>query len=138
MYTITLEAGDWSDDGHGKTANYIVESSLDAKKLQKAYDKGSKIVGFDLSEDVCSDYEDSAIPQEYLDAISSRAPFSKKLRDQLKEDGEYSKNADPHIWHDSFAELWMLVAKIGCPELDWKFVENNTANIHIGGYGLFN
>lgn len=60
-YTIELKLGDWSHDGHGITESIYISSNISTLKLKKAYKLGAKILGFDFSEIVARNYEDSKI-----------------------------------------------------------------------------
>lgn len=123
---ITLTVGDWSGDGHEKTEKYTCEFNLPIDKIEKAYKKGCKKLGFDLRRDVAADYEDRNI--------------SKDLYDKLVEAG-YSNELDSDIdslTADDFVLMWVFIAKLGNPELKCSFCPTESlSNINVGGYGLF-
>ncbi len=133
-HSITLTLGDWSHDGHSQTEVITVKCNVDKKDLEKAYKKGTKKVGFDLTEDVCADYEDGSVSDEVIE----------KLRDAgiKPEDFAEKGDADDEGWslaydYEAFAGLWMRIAQLGDPDLKYEVAPTNPNNINIGGYGLF-
>ena len=127
--TISIVVGDWSDDGHGKTAHYQIQSNLSHKEISKAYKKGSKKLGFDFSETVASSYDDSEIPAEEL----------VKLR-EAGWTGEFYDVAEPgepqYLEADTFMEIWLFIAKLGNPLMEYE-IPAVDSTLNIGGYGLF-
>lgn len=63
-YKFKLPIGDWSDDGHGKCDKFTVHSNVDPKELIDPYVEALEKSGL---KDVCSEYEDRSIPQEFWD-----------------------------------------------------------------------
>jgi len=59
MERFKLILGDWSDDGHGKTETFIVESNKPVDEAREAYFEAVKKTGIDFGEQVCRDYEDN-------------------------------------------------------------------------------
>ena len=58
--------GDWSNnDGHGVTNSTLIRSNKNGIEIREAYRKGTKMVGFDLTKNVCHDYKDSNISLKY-------------------------------------------------------------------------
>lgn len=132
--TITLVVGDYSHDGHGITANVIVQSNFSQLEITTAYELGVKILGIDLCENVCSEYEDQTIKfsdfKKFLDAGYSTVNLNKDdLKSiKLEKDIEY-------VDDDLFAELYLFTVYIGNKNFEYNItVETN--NINIGGYGL--
>jgi hypothetical protein len=137
MPNIELVVGDWSFDGHEKTARFVIDSSLELTDLLKAYKKGCEKVGFDLSKSVADEYEDSIITEKQLNAIKGDIPFPKVITKWYAFEKKYnSKKHEYCISLDVFAALWCHVAKRGNPDFSYRFIENKDV-INIGGYGLF-
>lgn len=125
---INLIVGDWSHDGHGTTETVIVYANVDSRSLKNAFTKGSNdLLGFDFSEKCCDEYENDSIPPE----------VAQKLIDAGYETAfeEYKTGEKMNFDVDEFAHVWMFLAKIGNPEIEYVFIKNE--NINIGGYGLF-
>jgi hypothetical protein len=140
---ITLVLGDWSDDGHGKTDIQIIRSNLDHKALLKAYNKGSKKLGFNFIDDDCADYEDGSLPRDHLvklmehglklEDIFDTDYDLKKARDLLED--EQSEDGIG-LWVDSFSAIFLFIAKLGNKDFEYGFVREGS-RLNIGGYGLF-
>lgn len=125
MNKIRLVLGDWSDDGHGKSKEFMIESSLKKLQLQEAYKIGAKKIGVSIIE-FCSDYEDSKMPAKdfnIFNTLNSEFPTETK---------------DEEVWvdEDLYAKMYMMTCKAGHPELKWNFIVDDEW-IDIGGYGLF-
>ena len=61
FFTINLIVGDWSGDGHTVTETVTISSNCSVDSIRLAYKEGSEILGFDLSETVCREFEDRLI-----------------------------------------------------------------------------
>jgi hypothetical protein len=133
MYNIELVLGDWSRDGHNQTESFMILSSLDCGSLERAYKKGSKLVGFNLSEQVCHGYEDNEIDNDHLDKLISLG-FNASILEQY----EYCKytNVPIQLSTNDFYMIYMFIARLGNPELKYESLDSESIN--IGGYGLFN
>lgn len=129
---INLVLGDWSGDGHSKTEIVSILSNLLKNDIEKAYKKGCKKVGFDLTKDVCAEYEDMSASKEVVEALRA---VGFKPEDFLEEDddGDWSFAYNG----DAFAELWLRIAQLGNPDFKYEITTHNTPNINIGGYGLY-
>jgi len=130
---INLLVGDRSGDGHDKREHFLIECNLDVAGVQKAYKKAVKLVGFDFSNEVAAEYEDSRISHEQL----------KKLR-ELGYDGElfdekYMADGACGLAMDGleFAHIYMFFVWLGNKDIVWEFVDAQDATIDIGGYGIF-
>lgn len=131
LYQINLVLGDWSDDGHGKTQTKTVRCNLTLEELEKAYIRGSEIVGFNLCDEVAVEYGDSTLEAPYV-AMLKEHGCNFLPDDALEKDGSCC------LYGELFANIFMFVCERGAdPELAWEFSKENT-NYHIGGYGLFN
>ena len=128
-HSIRLVTGDWSSDGHGKTSNLNIKSNLSLAQIEKAYKAGTKILGTDIIENVCRDYEDNNISCEF---------YNKMI--ELGFDGEVGEDEnltkDISVWHDDWPYYVLFVVKLG--NKDFKYSENTKGDSwNIGGYGLF-
>lgn len=121
---ITLTCGDWSADGHGRTSSDTIRTNLTQKEIVKAYEKGAKIIGVDLSEDLCTDYEDNAFPGKARQAYADHGMG-------FSEYGGDSTCLDSYL----FTKLYLFTAQVGNPEFKYEVVDSD--EITIGGYGLF-
>lgn len=131
-HTIEMVTGDWSADGHSRTDTITIKSNLSSDNIKKAYDKGCGVIGFDLINTYCEDYEDSQLPENVYQTLK-KSGFKKW-------DGSYEEPTEDEEgkYFVSYCEwplLYLHIAKLGNKKLKYKVVEGNT--LHIGGYGLF-
>ena len=140
FHTISLVVGDWSGDGHSMTDTIVIESSLDKKALGAAHQAGAKKLDINM-DDLCASYEDATCPadvwKKLKDAgIDNEQPIRSMLADM---DDKYSLDEDGNasLYPESFAAIYLFLAKQGDPNLQYSVVEDRTSRINIGGYGLF-
>lgn len=125
---IKLILGDWSDDGHGKTSDVIIESSLTGKEIEEAFKVGAKIIGEDIT-DYCDEYEDFTIPKKALEKISEFISHE-DIKEILAEDED-----NPYLEQELYAYIYLETAKIGNKDFEYKILY--LPELYIGGYGLF-
>lgn len=150
MNTVQLIIGDWSDDGHGKTDTVVVRSNLDARGIEAAYQAGLKKLAEDYDGDfyldmdnLCDEYEDSSLPAKLRNYFVSRELLDVDMESEAfgydySTDWEYDPDADGTMDSDSFANLYISIARYGDPLLVIERVSDAyDMRINIGGYGLF-
>lgn len=134
MYLIQMVVGDWANDGHGQTETLVIESNLSRGEIEKAYKKGVKDFGLDVSAELCCGYENGSVSREVYKRFEMIDPdFADKYAENV-DDGE---GEEIGIWHREFTAMWLMVAQCGNPDLTWKF-SDAVETINIRGYGLFN
>lgn len=131
-HRICLTVGDWSRDGHEQSDDIYILSSLDKDSLAGAYKKGVETIGFDLEKEL-NEYEEGVISSDKLRLLSKHG---------LLEDwgfDEENLSEDWELYHeiDTYAELWLRIAKVGDPQLEFEYVNDNIPTLHIGGYGIY-
>lgn len=132
-HTIDLVIGDWSGDGHAKTTTVTILSTHSRSALDEAYKLGVKVTGVDLSAEVAHEYEDNVIATEILEKLEAHGLDKKKV---LDDDGFGNDEIGYGLWPDSFADIWLFIAKVGDPDFRYKRTQK-PAGIRIGGYGLY-
>lgn len=133
MHKITLIVGDWSGDGHEKTKDFTISSSLTAKELEKAYKAGLKKTGLEHDK-MCSEYESTTIFKEEYKQFLALDPELANCDSSISD-----LNDDKNWWSvtpKEFAYMYMIIAKAGNSRLDWS-LEETSESIAVGGYGLF-
>lgn len=130
---INLNVGDRSGDGHDKREHFLIECNLDVAGVQKAYKKGVKLTGFDLSNEVAAEYEDCRISHEQLKRLRELG-YEGELFDEKHMDDEVNGPAMDGL---EFAHIYMFFVWLGNKDVVWEFVDARNASIDIGGYGLF-
>ncbi len=124
MNTIIFVTGDPSGDGHGRTSNLSIKTNLSKKEIELAYKKGVELIGFNLIDECCNDYEDNVIYEEELVKLKA-AGFE-------IDDTEM----DWRIYHQEYEDIYLFFILKGNPEFKYEIVSSNNT-IDMGGYGLF-
>tara|TARA_R100001244_G_scaffold96442_1_gene72165 strand:- start:341 stop:742 length:402 start_codon:yes stop_codon:yes gene_type:complete len=132
MTKITLIVGDESNDGHGRKESFTIQTNVSRKDFLKAFEKGSKKLGFDLR-DECEGYQESAISEGAVDSLVANGIVNKD-RMTLSSNGKVVIEEDS-TWDHGFMMLFTEIVRLGNPKI--TFGESKSENIHIGGYGLF-
>jgi len=127
---IVLVLGDWSHDGHSKSSIITIRSNLTKSEIEKAYEAGSKEVGFSFTADVCSS-DNNLITQEQIELLENA-------------DIDTSDILPPQAWtegssvdEECFFDIYMEIVELGNPELEWERIYHEENHIRIDGYGLF-
>lgn len=131
-YTVTL--GDWSDDGHGKTNDFVISSDSTYEEITEAYKRGEKELGIKFVKNYCSDYEDNTIDVDLVNALKANGiniTLDKYELEELEENGTCG------IWHDTYFFIWLELVRLGKPPHPITDISTKTQNFKIGGYGLF-
>ncbi len=134
---VSLLLGDISGDGHNQRDTTVIFSNLTANEIKNAYSKGEKLLGFKFVSQVCSEYEDNSIPTELINKLVKFGfPLETYLSNgDLSNDGD-DKDPEYFIWIQGYTEIYLFIVKIGNPNFEWKYTENDSC-IDIGGYGLY-
>jgi hypothetical protein len=121
---VSLIAGDWSNDGHGRTKQFQYNVNKSRWELIDAHTAGRKIIGIDLE----SSFRDcDSIKNETRRVILA-------LKEYGYDYGDLDEYSDP-FYPEEYADLWMAIAKIGDSSIEYSSLQ--AAEISIGGYGLF-
>lgn len=121
MTYINLVVGDYSNDGHEKRETITIRSNKEADETKYAFDQENESVQL---EQYCSDYEDHKFPSSLIRKYVSPELYTIDPTEEFVE-----------IWPETFAEVWMGMARAGDPELVLSV--EHVPEIYIGGYGLF-
>jgi hypothetical protein len=144
---INIFVGDRSGDGHDKQMHLTFESNFSKEQMNEAFDKGSKILGFDFTNEVATDYEDSQIPIEmwqkikdagYSNHIDDEEYYNKLIAKPKSERAPWERSSPkgPSVNMDEFIDIVLFICKLGDPNFEYEeSIDDN--NWHIGGYGLF-
>lgn len=133
-YNVTLTIGDWSDDGHGKTERFVINTNLTVDQIQQAYKAGSKKLGFNFVDECCHDYEDNILNKNIVDKLMANG-----LDDHLKKEQYtlYLENEEAHSNTKLHSIIYCFIVSLGNPKFTYEFLEQKVSNINIDGYGLF-
>ncbi len=126
-------AGDWSDDGHGKTETYIIEvTSLHSlKEMQKNYARNCEKWGHTL-DGVAADYEDNSVPEDLIE--------------KMRADGSvWAETADLNIYDDPSLDTYsamnfvmdfigLNMPKYNGEAFAWHKKGDDSMPLLVGGY----
>lgn len=127
-HIIHFELGDYSGDGHGFSDSFYKKSNYSVEQITEAYAKAVNIVGVDLVEDVCTDYEDYHVTQEQYDKL---------LKHGLIEEEEDVE--DFYIDIDLYLDIFEAMIKLVLKDFWWIDFPESCENLDIlngAGYGI--
>lgn len=119
-HNIVYTLGDPSADGHGHVAEYHLVSNHSAKEISEAYKKTTKLLSFNLVEEIGDKYQrDCWVPAEYAAELVKLGIIEE---DDLEiESIEYGPPAGSYYLDtDSFGDLYFKIAKYSLPDLEWE------------------
>lgn len=129
-YLLQLQVGDWSCDGHEQSEEFLIKSNISMAQLKKAYNKGSKVLDFDLIANYCVSYEENKLS----------AKFGERLQEIIDVDETFEKDKDGNLYvtPNTWLSCILAVCKVGNKTFQYKLVTVDRDNCWtIGGYGLF-
>jgi hypothetical protein len=144
---INIFVGDRSGDGHDKKMHLTFESNFSKKQMDEAFDKGSAILGFDFTNEVATDYEDSEVPIDmwrkikeagYSNHIDDEESYNKLIAKPKSEIAPWERSVPncPSVNMDEFIDIVLFICKLGAPDFEYEANTDNN-DWYIGGYGLF-
>ena len=131
-YLLKLVIGDFGGEGHEKRDFILIKSNLSKSNLMKAYEKGSKIIDFDLIKEIGSRYESKhrfAIELDYAKKLHSIG-FDMGL------DGTEDQSSEINWGPEAHFDAFLFISKLGNSNFEYEISEEDE-KIYIGGYGYF-
>lgn len=141
MNKFKIELGDWSDDGHGKTEVYMLESDLTVAETREAYIRSINFTGIEFQKEIANAYDDNTLSEiVYLNFKEHGFDFTKH-----EDEEEYE---EIYICPDFYVEMLIWFIKLSAPESTIKVIDDEIPcfngfwnkdpriNSHFG-YGLF-
>jgi hypothetical protein len=130
MNNITVVIGDWSNDGHGQTETYHLQSNYSIDKIKTLIKEFQSKFGFDPTDKYCCNYQESYLT---LNDIEELIPILGK--DYFK---YYNKIYDVyHLDTLTYTALVFDLLKTIDFEFEYEIIKDRTNRLTIGGYGLF-
>lgn len=124
MYKFRMSIGDWSDDGHGKHEDFIVESNVPVQTVREVHFSMKDKLGFSI-ENICSDYEGSMIDSETTKAIME---LGYEFEDIDDDDGEV------YMYPEEMARLWIFLLQKVDANLELKIIKDEIPTLHFYGF----
>lgn len=152
-HRFTVNIGDWSDDGHGKTEEYVFGCNKPMKDVVSAFKKASKSLKLVIPTTIFEDYEDRSLTAKaYFEIFDSGYDMLHGFNEP-KERARREKELPDETWEDMLKypqvdkeELALYILWF-CQQGDSSLVfSQETADKLFGfsgiqdnaGYGLFN
>ena len=134
VYQFYLPIGDWSDDGHGRCQQFLVNSNAPVERVREAHFRIKKVTGIDI-ETVCGKYKETTVKPRVAKKIEALSiPF---------------EVGDSEVSPEDMARLWVALLQLTDPELQLQINTENSIPMlpfngcdekgrHIGqvGYGV--
>jgi len=139
---MSLVLGDWSGDGHSISSQINILSNIDKEILLSAYVKGVEILGFDLINNVCSDFENNSLSSANLKALTKHGFKFTELSSYEEKDLEVclkkDSDEDFRLSPSQYSEIFLFIVKLGNKNFQYEILtQKSCPTIDIGGYGLF-
>ena len=148
-FKIQFPIGDWSDDGHGRCENYLVNSNKSTQEVREIHFSCSEKLGFDIGK-ICKNYEDSELSLDVFDKLKT-AGFKIEWRGENEDMCRYFPNVnDRTMGPDEVFNLWIDILMFLDSELvlipitqDYESInfygfDNQGRHLSTPGYGCFN
>lgn len=148
-YKFELSVGDWSNDGHGKTESFVVESNKEVEEIREAYFQACDELGFSLDGSYkktkatpCSEYEEYSMG---IETIESLREFGLEITESQEEEWteDYVETEDMCdlvlaiiMKQDESVEL-RRIPRDDMPTLHFYGYDEKKRHIGYFGYGLF-
>lgn len=133
LYFIWFDIGDWSDDGHGKTQRYLVESSFPVERVREAHFKSISLLGFDIG-DYRSDLDED-VSEKHLKALEAFGI------DATCADDEFASDNALRVWlevlNKTDPELCLKQTPDPFPSVAFYGFDDQGRHIKVPGYGAF-
>ncbi len=139
MYSFILSIGDWSNDGHGKSEDFIVMSNTPVECVREAHYRIPETTGI-CFEALCSEYEENFIDDKNTEAL-------KALGFEFKDQTGLGEQV---MCPEEMARLWVFLLMKADPSLHLElkpeeklptlhFYGSDSKGRHIAqiGYGVF-
>lgn len=144
MYQYTLDVGDSSGDGHGRSDRITFNCSHSDKEIDKAYWQAVKKCKITLTDSrdekdvrILGDYEESSITLEQMQQLIDIGVNLENMTNiELNDWQEDSKEWSYTIYSDGVAELFLEMVRTQLPEFKYDFVKLNILPYNMG-YGCF-
>ena len=129
-----LVLGDWSHDGHSKSSIVTIRSNFTKHEIEGAYQKGIQKIGMSFVEEIGVEYEEYGgclITPEQIELLENAGIDTSDIEPPTEwQEGH-------RIYEECFVQIYMDIAALGDPELEWERVSHEENHLRIGGYGLF-
>lgn len=127
MYRFKMSIGDWSDDGHGKCENYIVESNFPVERVREAHFAMEGRTGISI-ENLCNEYAQDCIGEDDVELLKE---LGYEFAGESYEDDD---GIHYYMTPEEMAHLWVFLLMKSDSELQLKIVDEDYPTLHFYGY----
>lgn len=146
VHTFRLVFGDWSDDGHKQSEEFVIQSNRTVAECQEAYRASCKLTGFQLhgsgddnftgleytyenEEDyeLCNNYEKARPSQRIIDIMTEH---------KYPKAGQLS--TEEGIYIDELKDILLWFIGLSLPGFEWKIVPPTKIPTFNGYFGPLN
>lgn len=121
-YNIGFTLGDPSGDGHACTTDYHIVANHSVDEISEAYEKTTKLLGFDFVKEVGVDFQSAPwIPKELTEKLLKLGIIDKEY--VIESDSEWGTPAGCYEFEcaeDEFVDLYFAIVKYSLPDLEWR------------------
>lgn len=133
-HSVILRAGDPWDDGHGRVRSICVVSNLTGEELRSAVSRSDYDMTF------CKDYQDRILPDAKYEELLARVT-NPNDRQYLTTHWVFTHKGSHYdggyaLDDTAYHRVWLIVARLGNPDLFIHEYEAKQDVVDIGGYGL--
>jgi len=127
-HKINLSVGADQSTGPGFFSVTTIKCTLSPPEIQKAYQAGTEKLGFDFQKETCtSEVNCSLSASLFQKLVAAGIP--------VLDDDEETNDAAFELTLESYREIWLHIARLGNPQLNWLVADLEA--MPIGGHGLF-
>lgn len=124
--------------GNGKgSETYFFMTNYPTTDIRQFYKLAAKKYDIDLTEQ-CSEFEDPYLKEDFVEKCRiafQGHEYANKIIDGWTID-KYQEDRGYYVYHHQFTELYLMIAKLSEPNLDWRAI-SGPEGINVGGFGLY-
>lgn len=122
MCKFRISIGDWSEGGHGKREDFIVDSNVPVEVVREAHYAMKDMLGINI-ENICSRYDESVI----------NAEITRSIR-ELGFEFEYVDNGEVDTYPEEMARLWLFLLQKVNPNMELHIINDEIPTLHFCGF----
>ena len=134
LYNITFTLGDPSGDGHGHYVVFHMESNYSVQDITNAYNKATKILGFDFIKTCCVKYQESYIKPTYASILVKYGVLNKI---SLEDTDFYGVSKGTYYVDDGvdeYVDIFIKIVRLVLKDFEWKERDLNETTLNLLEY----
>ena len=132
-HLIEFPVGDWSDDGHGKCAYYIIESAKPVQEVREVHFRAPKVCGFNIG-DICCEYGEGSL-NDYIRCKLEELGFAFQVIEEIE-----------HLTSRDIVNIWVFLLNhvdgslelsvLDIPSINFYGYDEKKRHLNTPGYGV--